>query len=1139
MNKIISSKSAKVAAGVMGLIAGFAMIATTASAYSFNSNLKAGSTGADVMELQKVLNMSADTQVSTSGAGAPGMETSYFGPATKAAVIKFQNKYASEVLAPVGLTSGTGYVGASTRAKLSTMSGSTSTTGMVPGCTSTVGFSTTTGASCATGVTTTSSTVPGCTSTVGYSPTTGQKCDASTASTPAGAGLSVAAATQPANGLAIAGASRTPFTKVTLTAGSSDVVVNGITVERTGAAVDAAFSGIVLLEEDGTQLDIAKTLGSTHQATVGGTFTVKAGTSKTLTVAGNMAAASSRAGQVASLTVVAVNTTSTVSGSLPITGASHTINESLTIGTATAANSAYDPGATASKAIGTTGYKFTGARITAGSAEDVRVKSIRFYQAGSASKDDISNVKIYVDGTAYDTTVSADGKYYASSFGAGIVISKGLAKDIWIAGDIIGSGAAGRTIDFDLQKNTDIYLVGETYGQGIIYTGTVNNTASTATPAISGYAVEISAGSFTLVQKSTSVPAQNIAINLASQPLGGYEVDLTGEAISVQSHVFTATNSGSTNVGYLLTNVSLYDENGAVVAGPVDAVSTSASTQTITFTDTITYPIGKHVYTLKGKVASGVANGVTYSTVLTTMSNITGQTTGNTISSPTVGFAMNTMTVKAAALAISMSSSPAAQNIVAGSQGVTFANVQLDASQSGEDVRFSSVVLTHTGTGDISKITGLQLFDGATALNTGSNVVTSATSTTITFNQTLTVAKNTVKTLALKGNVSSSAANTFKWNIATAPTTTGVTSGSTVTPTGVATASSATMTIASGSLVVSTSPSSPSYAIAAAGSTGNTAAVVRFRATNEAVNLARLGLKLTNTASSSASDLVQVSIWDGATQVGTAVFTGTNTNATSTFPSAVVLPKDADKDLTVKVDFAQIGSGYTGVQGDLIAIDADTNGTNTEGTGVGSGSTIDATGSTSVSGIRLFKSFPTFALGTISSTGVADGKLMRFTVTANANGGVGIDQFKFAVATTSVTLSNINLFGYTDSGYSSPISGFTSGQIATSNTTAHTGTFTIDPSAVINIPAGTTYYFEARATATAGATTYSVTTTLNGDSSYPSLAANMGTSAGVASSNLVWSPNATTTSSATHVDWTNGYGVAGLPSSGLIQTRSN
>jgi hypothetical protein len=302
-----------------------------------------------------------------------------------------------------------------------------------------------------------------------------------------------------------------------------------------------------------------------------------------------------------------------------------------------------------------------------------------------------------------------------------------------------------------------------------------------------------------------------------------------------------------------------------------------------------------------------------------------------------------------------------------------------------------------------------------------------------------------------------------------------------------------------------------------------------------------LGLKLTNVASSSAADLVQVSVWDGATQVGTAVFTGANRNATSTFASAVALPKDADKDLTIKVDFAQIGSGFTGVQGDLIAVDADTNGTNTQGSGASSGTTINATGTTAVSGVRLFKSFPVFALGSIGSTGVADGKLIRFSVTANANGGVGLSQFKFNVATTSVAMTNLNLYAYTDAGYSAPISGFTSGQLMVSNVASlATSALTVTASSVVNIPAGTTYYFELRGSAAASATTYSVTTTLNGDATYPSLAANMGVASAVTGtgSNLVWSPNATTTSLTTHVDWTNGYGVAGLPSSGLTQTRS-
>jgi hypothetical protein len=56
-----------------------------------------------------------------------GLITGYFGSLTKAAVIRFQEKYFSEILAPISVSSGTGFVGNLTRNKINQLLGSGST----------------------------------------------------------------------------------------------------------------------------------------------------------------------------------------------------------------------------------------------------------------------------------------------------------------------------------------------------------------------------------------------------------------------------------------------------------------------------------------------------------------------------------------------------------------------------------------------------------------------------------------------------------------------------------------------------------------------------------------------------------------------------------------------------------------------------------------------------------------------------------------------------------------------------------------------------------------------------------------------------------------------------------------------------
>lgn len=81
---------------------------------SFNYNLRPQISDPGVKELQKYLNQ-IGFLLDISGPGSPGNETDYFGPKTQNALIKLQNKYAENILEPIGLSKGTGIFGKMTR----------------------------------------------------------------------------------------------------------------------------------------------------------------------------------------------------------------------------------------------------------------------------------------------------------------------------------------------------------------------------------------------------------------------------------------------------------------------------------------------------------------------------------------------------------------------------------------------------------------------------------------------------------------------------------------------------------------------------------------------------------------------------------------------------------------------------------------------------------------------------------------------------------------------------------------------------------------------------------------------------------------------------------------------------------------
>lgn len=1033
--------------------------------------------------------------------------------------------------------------------------------------------------------------------TVGAEITGGTSVSPSTSATPGAAGaLTVAlAADTPAAGVAPLKAARVPFTKIALTAGASDVTITAITAQRTGLSADAALSSIALIDNaTGLQIGLNQTLNASHQITVRETITIPANTTKYYVLAANMpsSASTSHAGEIASLALTAIETTATVSGALPITGNGQTINESLSIGTIAGSTGSLNV-ATSSKEVGTKNFNFSGIKLTTGSVEEVTVTSIRFNQSGSAASADLANVKVSDGTTDYATTVSSDGKYYTVSFGSGLTIAKGLSKEFTVKGDIAGGSA--RTIKFDVYRSTDIVVKGNTYGYYLTLDANTTwpfNTASN--PIFTGNTITIGSGSLRVDKSSTGAPAANITIGASGVLLGAFDFVVQGEPVNVSSLILAIATTTVTNNGGSLTNITLTKADDTILAGPVDSTYSSSGVQLATFSGTVTFPVGTTQVLVKGKLGTTwTANDtiiVSFNTPATKVTSITGGTTGNTITAtPASQVSANTMTIKAGALTVSVSGTPVAQTVIRGITGFTFANYIFDASASGEDVRVTTIALQDTmgaaATG--LDLTSLVLYDGTAALNTGSNVINPAAGTagdvnahTFTLDNPLIIPKGTQKTVALKGNISGNATagstNTHAW---------GLVASAAVTATGMSTtldisesvnaATGSIMTIAgAGQYSVALDSSTPTFSAArmlAANTTGNEMTKLLFKATSEQINVTKIRLALSN-ASSSANDMSQVYIYDGATLLGQGVLgignaTGGTGNASSTFTlsPALQIPANGQKIVTIKADIAPIYVTNTvAVAGHQIAVNyrGSTDTSENLGTGQSSGASIsNYSSTTAVTATYIFRSVPTVASVALASNTLNNGTLdlYKFKVTADAKGDIDLYSFTFKIATSNpttggpVTVKDLTLVDVTESA-----------EATLNATTSNTQFYADSGSGIVDIvllasgatwgnsttsrtvAAGSSRTFALRGTIGGSGAGASVSAQLEGDAAAPTaqsggmLAAS--TVAGDASDDFIWSDwssSTHTTSNGTGGDFFNGFVVPGLPSSNLAaQTLS-
>jgi hypothetical protein len=355
-----------------------------------------GDTGGEVMQIQKFLN-SHGAQVSATGAGSPGNESSYFGALTRAAVAKFQTAN--------GITPSAGYWGPITRAKANGM--------CIPG---------------------TGTGIPG-------APITGN-------------GLKVALAPGSPNNVAlvqgqgIAELARFVFSNPT----GAEIAVTSLGFNRVGASTDSAVDNIYLYQGVTRLTDPAGISSSAFNFNnSAGIFKVPAGGSVTVSVRADIDSAANGQQVGAALTTVGASGVLDSSVVFPVTGGVQTIS-SASIATVTW-NTPSPNGATFQPANDTVVFLGT---LTVNNRA-VWMHSIQFEQRGTADAADFQNYKLYIKGVQVGGMPTLMGDKVVFDLAGSPVRLETGGNEVKLVADIVGG--SGKNFDFEIRRGIDINLV--------------------------------------------------------------------------------------------------------------------------------------------------------------------------------------------------------------------------------------------------------------------------------------------------------------------------------------------------------------------------------------------------------------------------------------------------------------------------------------------------------------------------------------------------------------------------------------------------------------------------------------------------------------------------------------------------------
>ncbi|MCL0056751.1 peptidoglycan-binding protein [Dehalococcoidia bacterium] len=388
--------------------------------FTFDRNLRRGMSGDDVKYLQIILNTDVDTQLAETGVGSAGQETIFFGPLTHAAVVRFQEKHIDEILTPLGLTAGTGFVGPSTRAKLNAMLA-------VP-----------------------VEEVPVEEVPVEEVPVEEVPVEEVVVLDP---GLAVSLAVDtPAPTTIIAGQALAELARFSFANGDeAEVKVTRLVLRRIGVSADATLDAVYLYDGVKRLTEIGSvSLGNITFVDAAGIIRIPAGETKTISVKANIADGS--AGQTIGVAIVAadnvVSDATAITGNFPING-----NLMSIAGVDLAGLDVKDIGPGLREiGPGVMDYIVWESSLRV-ETRTVNLSSLRLTQRGNVDEDDVQNFRLILDGSQIATAVLIDNVLLFDMSADPVALRVG-SRRLEVKADIIGG--AGRNLRLSLRRDIDI-----------------------------------------------------------------------------------------------------------------------------------------------------------------------------------------------------------------------------------------------------------------------------------------------------------------------------------------------------------------------------------------------------------------------------------------------------------------------------------------------------------------------------------------------------------------------------------------------------------------------------------------------------------------------------------------------------------